>query len=348
VTGAARKDRLAELITLAGLSGRERQRVSQLSGGWKQRLALSCAIVHQPSLLFLDEPTAGVDPVSRRRFFAMIFSLVQSGVTIFLTTHYLDEAEYANRVGIIQHGTLRALAPPKEIRRTALEGRLLSVTCESPILAVERLRQAPGVYEAVLYGSTIHVLVDPANQSSEGLIDWLEAADLDVHSVSPVEPTLEDVFISLSTGFHLSADGRHVDLEARRLRRIPLLEGLDESLLNSIANRFVTEHHPAGSTLFEQGEPGDRLYVIVRGQVEVLRHDDDNAERSVAVLGEGDFFGEIALLRQVPRTATLHTRTDCVLLSLARAEFLDLLDAAPDVRAHLERITASRLSELGV
>jgi drug efflux transport system ATP-binding protein len=344
VPRSIRRARIEELIEMAGLAGRQNQRVGQLSGGWKQRLALACALVHRPALLFLDEPTAGVDPVSRRRFFAMIFSLVREGVTIFLTTHYLDEAEYANRIGIIQNGELRALASPREIRRTALQGRLLNVICDFPVDAVELVRRAPGVYEAVLYGSTIHALVDPARQSADELIDWLGNNQVEVHSVSPIEPSLEDVFISLSSGFHLSDDGRHVDLEAQRLRQIPLLADLDERLLTAIANRCVTEHHPTDQVLFEQDEPGDRLYIIVRGEVAVLRREASGATHAVASLRDGDFFGEIALLRQVPRTATLRTRTDCVLLTLGRAEFLDLLDAAPGVRRLLEDIASSRLA----
>src|SRR5205823_928533 len=109
VSGAHKQRRVDELIAMAGLEGRERQLAGTLSGGWKQRLALGCAIVHQPPLLFLDEPTAGVDPISRRRFWRMIYGLAQEGVTIFLTTHYLDEAEHAHRVAMMFAGRLMAL-----------------------------------------------------------------------------------------------------------------------------------------------------------------------------------------------------------------------------------------------
>src|SRR5581483_9094049 len=119
--------RLAELIEMAGLTGRERQLAAHLSGGWKQRLALGCAIVHQPPLLFLDEPTAGVDPVSRRSFWRMIHGLARSGVTVFATTHYLDEAEHANRVAMMYNGVLRALATPSELKTHFLDGELLAI-----------------------------------------------------------------------------------------------------------------------------------------------------------------------------------------------------------------------------
>jgi ABC-2 type transport system ATP-binding protein len=124
-----RASRIEDLIVMAGLNGRQHQLARQLSGGWKQRLALGCAIVHEPPLLFLDEPTAGVDPVSRRTFWTMIYELARQGITIFVTTHYLDEAEHVSRVAMIFDGVLRALAPPAELRRTSLNGKLLGARC---------------------------------------------------------------------------------------------------------------------------------------------------------------------------------------------------------------------------
>ncbi|MFN8636917.1 MAG: ABC transporter ATP-binding protein [Chloroflexota bacterium] len=191
------RERLDALVELAGLRGREHQLAGQLSGGWKQRLALSCAIVHQPPLLFLDEPTAGVDPVSRRRFWTMIFGLAQTGVTVFVTTHYLDEAEYADRVGMIHDGVLRALAPPAELKRTQLQGQLLNLRCDRPMDAVRLLPGAPGVREVALYGVNVHVLIDPLLQSGAGLTAWLAEAQIVVDEVQPISPSLEDVFISL-------------------------------------------------------------------------------------------------------------------------------------------------------
>ena len=197
VPRAIRKARLAELVDLAGLTGRERQLVRELSGGWKQRLALSCAMVHQPPLLFLDEPTAGVDPVSRRQFWTLIFSLARGGKTIFATTHYLDEAEYADTVALLYDGHLRVIAPPAVLRHTALNGKLLSIVCDAPVDAVRLLSAAPGVREVALYGLAIHVLIDPLRQSEQGLRAWLAERRIVVRQVIPIEPTLEDVFISL-------------------------------------------------------------------------------------------------------------------------------------------------------
>ncbi len=197
VPRARRKARLEALVAMAGLTGRERQLAGHLSGGWKQRLALGCAIVHEPPLLFLDEPTAGVDPVSRRRFWTMIYGLAREGVTIFVTTHYLDEAEHANRVAMIHGGVIRALASPADLRRTALDGALVSVACDRPMDALTLLEAAPGVRDVALYGTAIHVLLDPATQTPDSLAAWLRAHDILPLSVAPIAASLEDVFISL-------------------------------------------------------------------------------------------------------------------------------------------------------
>jgi ABC-2 type transport system ATP-binding protein len=197
VTGARKRERVQQLIEMAGLEGRENQLAGQLSGGWKQRLALGCAIVHEPPLLFLDEPTAGVDPVSRRRFWTMIYGLAQSGVTIFVTTHYLDEAEHANRVAMIHGGVLKALASPEELKRTALRGQLYVLVCNAPIEAVALLQNVPGVDEVALYGTNLHLVLDPEQQTPDSIIAYLDQAGIPTSSMEQIEPSLEDVFISL-------------------------------------------------------------------------------------------------------------------------------------------------------
>jgi ABC-2 type transport system ATP-binding protein len=197
VSGANLRTRLDELIAMAGLKGRERQLAGHLSGGWKQRLALGCAIVHRPRLLFLDEPTAGVDPVSRRQFWTMIHGLARAGVTIFVTTHYLDEAEHANRIGMIHDGILRALASPADLKQRALQGQLLNIVCDAPFDAIEVLEDLPGVRDVALHGTDIHVLVDPQVQPAEQIASRLGQAGIVVREVRAIEPTLEDVFISL-------------------------------------------------------------------------------------------------------------------------------------------------------
>jgi ABC-2 type transport system ATP-binding protein len=190
-----RAARVRELIAMAGLTGREWQLAGQLSGGWKQRLALGCAIVHEPPLLFLDEPTAGVDPVSRRAFWTLIYSLARGGVTIFLTTHYIDEAEHADRVALMVNGHMVALAPPRELRETGLSGTLLEVDCEPPLDALEKLPKVPGVREVTLYGTLLHVLVD-STLTAEGLAEGARRSGLKVNGIRAISPSLEDVFVS--------------------------------------------------------------------------------------------------------------------------------------------------------
>jgi ABC-2 type transport system ATP-binding protein len=195
VAGGRRAERIRDLIAMAGLTGRERQLAGQLSGGWKQRLALGCAIVHEPPLLFLDEPTAGVDPVSRRSFWTLIYGLARDGITIFLTTHYIDEAEHADRVALMLNGRMVALAPPRELRETGLSGRLLEVECEPAVDALEFLPTVAGVREVTLYGTLLHVLVD-YDVSADTIAATLRAKGIEVTGVREIKPSLEDVFVS--------------------------------------------------------------------------------------------------------------------------------------------------------
>lgn len=196
VPAATRRQRIRSLIDMAGLSGRERQLAGHLSGGWKQRLALGCAIVHEPRLLFLDEPTSGVDPVSRQEFWTMIHGLTRAGHTIFVTTHYLDEAEHANRVGMIFNGSLDALASPAELKRN-IHGQLFNVLTDDPFDAATVLEGVAGVYNVALQGNDVHILVTPGAQSAESIAEQLRQAGVQVHAVQSIEPTLEDVFIDL-------------------------------------------------------------------------------------------------------------------------------------------------------
>ncbi len=194
----SRGKRIEDLIAMAGLSGREKQLASHLSGGWKQRLALGCAIVHQPPLLFLDEPTAGVDPVSRRSFWTLIYGLARSGVTIFLTTHYIDEAEHADRVALMLNGKMVALAPPRDLRETGLSGTLLEVEADPAVDALEIVPRIQGVREVTLYGALLHVLVD--GLSPEDVAMALRQRGITVIGVRPINPSLEDVFVSRIRG----------------------------------------------------------------------------------------------------------------------------------------------------
>jgi ABC-2 type transport system ATP-binding protein len=191
-----RASRIELLIETAGLSGREGQQAGTLSGGWKQRLALGCAVVHQPPLLFLDEPTAGVDPISRRHFWSTIYGLARRGVTVLVTTHYLDEAEHAHQVAMMYGGKLVALDTPAGLRTRSLRGTLLELDCDRPMEALVILQRLPFVQEAVLYGTVLHVIVDPS-YSADDVTAAVVGAQLSIRTLRPIAPTLEDVFISL-------------------------------------------------------------------------------------------------------------------------------------------------------
>jgi ABC-2 type transport system ATP-binding protein len=195
--------RIAELIAMANLTGRERELTSTLSGGWKQRLALGSAIVHRPYMLFLDEPTGGVDPVSRRDFWDLIYALAQQGVTIFVTTHYMDEAERCQRIGFMYDGKLIALGSPEELKRQSMEGELLEISLAPQnrgvalIAALDALDALDGILEAAPYGDLIHVVVPDAQTAIPRVRAVLDGQGIGVEAVAPIEPTLEDVFISL-------------------------------------------------------------------------------------------------------------------------------------------------------
>jgi len=191
------RERGAWAVEMANLKGREDQLTRELAGGWKQRLALGCSILHEPPMLFLDEPTSGVDPISRRQFWDLIYRLADQGTTVFVTTHFLDEAEHCNRLVLIYRGKVIALGSPDELKRTAVEGTILDIACESCDQATELLKRASWARQVALFGSSVHALVDDPEEGARKARAELERAGLTVHRISPVPPTLEDVFISL-------------------------------------------------------------------------------------------------------------------------------------------------------
>jgi len=193
--------RRAEIIEMAGLQGREHELTANLSGGWKQRLALGCAIVHRPEVIFLDEPTAGVDPISRREFWELIYAMAKQGVTVLVTTHYMDEAELCQRVGFLSKGRLVALDTPDRLKETQMHGHVLEIDCASSEKAMPVLQaaQASGRIpfdEVALYGAQIHAVVPEAAAFTEAVRALLEANDIPVNTIQWIAPTLEDVFIS--------------------------------------------------------------------------------------------------------------------------------------------------------
>jgi ABC-2 type transport system ATP-binding protein len=198
------KAREAEIIRMAGLVGRENVLTGSLSGGWKQRLALGCAIVHRPKVVFLDEPTAGVDPISRREFWDLIFGMAKQGVTVLVTTHYMDEAELCQRIGFISQGRLVALDTPTRLKLTQMHGQVLEIRTPHPDLAMRVLKTAQEqgqvkFDEAALYGAQIHVVISEAQKYIVILRNLLENEGVKVTAIERIAPTLEDVFISSVT-----------------------------------------------------------------------------------------------------------------------------------------------------
>jgi ABC-2 type transport system ATP-binding protein len=188
--------RQVEILEMAGLQGRENVLTANLSGGWKQRLALGCAIVHRPQVLFLDEPTAGVDPISRRQFWELIYGMAKRGVTIMVTTHYMDEAELCQRVGFISEGRLIALDSPDQLKQTQMRGRVLEIGCDDPALAISILRGMGAFEEVALYGALIHAVAADAGALKPQINRELQQAGLRVRTMDVIAPSLEDVFIS--------------------------------------------------------------------------------------------------------------------------------------------------------
>ncbi len=195
---AEERARLDEILHMAGLENRQKTFTRELSGGWRQRLALGCALVHRPPLIFLDEPTSGVDPVARREFWDLIYQLASEGTTIFITTHYMDEAEHCNRVAFMYRGQLLAFDTPARLKVQYLEGAAWDLDANPLLEAVDILSATEGVAQASLHGDRAHVIVKPGEWTPERLQRRLAEKGITVHSVETVESTLEDVFTLLA------------------------------------------------------------------------------------------------------------------------------------------------------
>ena len=197
VAGRLRAERIDRMVQLADLAGRESQLAGQLSGGYRQRLALACALVHGPQLVFLDEPTAGLDPVSRRSFWALIRRLVDEGTTVMVTTHYMDEAEHCDTLAFIYQGRLVAEGPPASIKLTDFRHHVIEVGVADLRAALLVLEQWPATGEVARVGTRLRVLLSDAQLSASDVRAHLEANGQDVQWAHDVEPSIEDVFVSL-------------------------------------------------------------------------------------------------------------------------------------------------------
>jgi ABC-2 type transport system ATP-binding protein len=196
VRGGRLRERKQFVIEMAGLQGRERELTRNLSGGWKQRLALGAAILHEPEMLFLDEPTAGVDPISRRAFWDLLYQLADEGTTIFVTTHYMDEAEHCQDLAFIHSGRIIARGAPEEIKLNKMQGQVLEIDCAQPDKAIRLLRQMELFDEVALYGALIHVVAEGVAGRRAHIEQVLREGGVQLRTMDVIAPSLEDVFIS--------------------------------------------------------------------------------------------------------------------------------------------------------
>jgi ABC-2 type transport system ATP-binding protein len=189
-------ERQRETVHLAGLDGRERLLTRELSGGWKQRLALGCAMLHRPGIVFLDEPTGGTDPISRRLFWDVINELAQAGTTVLVTTHYLEEAEYCNDLVLMHAGRIVAQGSPGKLKREVITDSVFEVECSDPVAGISALRGVSEVRETAIFATRLHVSVKK-DEDIEAALSALRSAGLDVNGYARIVPSLEDVFIRL-------------------------------------------------------------------------------------------------------------------------------------------------------
>jgi ABC-2 type transport system ATP-binding protein len=185
------------ILQMAGLKGREAARARELAGGWRQRLALGCAILHQPRIVFLDEPTGGVDPISRRQFWRLIEDLARSGITILVTTHYLDEAEHCHRIAIINAGRLAAIGTSQELKRIFADRPIVEIHSSRPVEVMKALDQTDEVEKTTVFGTAVHAVLKPGRMDIQALGDRLRARGLEIRAIDRVMPSLEDVFLDV-------------------------------------------------------------------------------------------------------------------------------------------------------
>jgi len=191
-----KKERLETTIRTAGLEGMESNLTSTLAGGWKQRLALGCALLHKPRMLFLDEPTSGADPITRANFWEIIKGLAGRGVTVFVTTHYMDEAENCNRMVLIYHGTIIATGTPQEMKTKCMKDEVLEINLANSQEWLERIGKIEGVKEAALFGVNIHAVVYDSSKAIPAIKEFLKKERAGDFTVNKILPSLEDVFVS--------------------------------------------------------------------------------------------------------------------------------------------------------
>lgn len=197
ITPERKKERKEWVLEMAGIKEHRHSRAAILSGGWKQRLALGCAILHEPPILFLDEPTSGVDPISRRQFWDLIYELSGRGVTIFVTTHYMEEAEYCSRIGLIYRGELIANGTPEMLKTELMQEEILEVICDQPQDAMDEIKKIDHIKDVALFGKGLHVIVEDSEVAAVAIHHLLSKKGYQITRIEKIIPSLEDVFVSL-------------------------------------------------------------------------------------------------------------------------------------------------------
>ena len=343
--------RTAELLELCGLQGRERQQAGSLSGGLKQRLALACALIHDPEILFLDEPTAGVDPVARRLLWDLLFRLAQQGTTLFVTTHYMDEAERCTKAAYIYYGKLLVSGDPNSMKRDeiAQTHRRVEIVCEPLMPALAALRDAPYVDDVSIFGQALHIRLRdvPPEPAASGQFESFAAAArraavrhvlresllasgiaVEENQVRSVFPTLEDIFVSLTRQMDAAgAEPAHA-VAPRPTRAVPETEA----------------RYAPGEVIFRQGDSGSEMFVVAEGRVG-LSIAVEGHQREIAELGPGEFFGELSLLSGAPRTATATAREHTTLLRIGREVFTMMVQDDIDIVFAMMKKQGSRVSD---
>lgn len=197
LSGLFQREREEQVLERVGLKALRDRITRTLAVGWKQRLALGCSILHEPSVLFLDEPTSGVDPISRRNFWVLIQDMAEKGVTIFVTTHYMDEAEYCSRLALIYQGKMIALGTPSELKSKTLSQGVLEVECHPLIPALDLLKKEPWVMESAVFGDGLHVIGKEGIRVEEEVSGLFQRQEIFIERMGLIRPSLEDVFVSL-------------------------------------------------------------------------------------------------------------------------------------------------------
>jgi ABC-2 type transport system ATP-binding protein len=192
-----RRERKHYVLEMANLTERRNALTATLSGGWKQRLALGCAILHNPPVLFLDEPTSGVDPIARAAFWDLIREMARTDHTIFVSTHYMDEAEYCHRLALMYRGRVIALGTPADLRRDLSAHTLLQLDTSAPLDTMRALEHVPGIGDVAVFGGGLHVAVDDLESGINSIRSRLLTKGIDIHRLEKILPSLEDVFVAL-------------------------------------------------------------------------------------------------------------------------------------------------------